>query len=106
MASVTHYSADTAGWVSDILYSGEQESMLGNFKDIIARLEAQKAAIDKAIATLREFDEGGVSASATKKATAKKAIKKRVMSEASRKAISDAVKKRWAEKRKAAKKTA
>ena len=92
--------------MSDILYSGEQGSMLGNFKDVIARLEAQKAAIDKAIAVLREFDEGGVSEPATKKATAKKGKKKRVMSEAARKAISDAVKKRWAAKRKAEKKAA
>ncbi len=94
------------GWLSDILYSGEQGSMLGNFKDVIARLEAQKVAIDKAIATLREFDEGGVSELATKKATAKKGKKKRVMSEEARKAISDAVKKRWAGIRKAAKKAA
>ncbi len=80
--------------------------MLGNLEDIIARLEAQKAAIDKAIAVLREFDEGGVSASSALKATAKKGKKKRVMSEAARKAISDAVKKRWAGIRKAAKKAA
>ena len=85
---------------------GGQESMLGNFKDAIARLEAQKVAIDKAIATLREFDEGGVSASSAPKATARKGKKKRVMSEAARKAISDAVKRRWAAKRKAAKKAA
>ena len=43
---------DTVARLSDILYSGEQGSMLGNFKDVIARLEAQKVAIDKAIATL------------------------------------------------------
>jgi len=47
-----------------------------------------------------------VSDSATKKATAKIGKKKRVMSEAARKAISDAVKKRWAAKRKAVKKAA
>jgi len=80
--------------------------MLGNFKDAISRLEAQREAIDKAIATLREFDEGGVNASSAPKATAKKGKKKRVMSEAARKAISDAVKKRWAGIRKAAKKAA
>jgi hypothetical protein len=81
--------------------------MLGNFNDAIARLEAQKEAIDKAIAILRDFDDGGMSDSAApKKATAKKAIKKRVMSEAGRKAIADAVRKRWAAKRKAAAKKA
>ena len=81
--------------------------MLGNFKDAIARLEAQKATIDKAIATLREFDEGTASEAATpKKATVKKAVKKRVLSEAGRKAISDALKKRWAAKKKASAKKA
>jgi hypothetical protein len=81
--------------------------MLGNFNDAIARLEAQKEAIDKAIAILRDFDGGGISDSAApKKATAKKAIKKRVMSEAGRKAISDASKRYWAAKKKAAKKAA
>ncbi len=79
---------------------------LGNFKDAISRLEAQKEAIDKAIAILREFDEGGASEPATKKEAVKKGKKKRVMSEAARKAISDAVKKRWAGIRKAAKKAA
>jgi hypothetical protein len=79
--------------------------MLGNFNDAITRLEAQREAIDKAIAILREFDAGGATGDSVTptKATTKKAKKKRVMSEASRKAISDAVKKRWAAKKKAAK---
>ncbi len=81
--------------------------MLGNFKDLIASMEARKEAIDQAITVLRKFDESDSSDSAPpKKARAKKAVKKRVMSEAGRKAISDAVKKRWAAKRKAAKKAA
>lgn len=76
--------------------------MLNNFNDIIARLEAQKAAIDRAIATLREFDQGGATPITSKKGPAKKA-KKRVLSEAGRKAISDAVKRRWAAIKKAKK---
>lgn len=84
--------------------------MLGNFRDVISRLEQQKATIDKAIATLREFDEGssseaaGATASRPAKA-ATKATKKRVMSEEARKRIADAQKKRWAGFRKSLKKT-
>ena len=82
--------------------------MLGNFKDVISRLEQQKAAIDKAIATLREFDEGGSSklTGATASRPAKAAKKKRVMSKEARKRIADAQKKRWAGYRKGLKKTA
>jgi hypothetical protein len=85
--------------------------MLGNFKDVISRLEQQKAAIDNAIATLREFDEGDVSVLAASNVrgpakTVKRAAKKRVMSEEGRKRIAEASKKRWAAVRKAAKKAA
>jgi len=85
--------------------------MLGNFKDVISRLEQQKAAIDKAISTLREFDDGGITAptasTASRPAKAvKKATKKRVMSEKGRKRIAEASKKRWAAFRKSAKKAA
>jgi hypothetical protein len=81
--------------------------LLGNFKDIINRLEQQKAAIDKAIAALREFDDSGTSESERPKSkTVKKAAKKRVMSEEGRKRITDASRKRWAAVRKAAGKKA
>jgi hypothetical protein len=81
--------------------------MLGNFKDAIARLEQQKATIDKAIATLREFDEGGATDKAKPtKGAATTTGKKRVMSEEGRKRIAEASRKRWAAIKKAAKKIA
>ena len=85
--------------------------MLGNFKEIIARLEEQKRAIDQAIAALSEFDEGEVPKSSTQTAKRsgiglKKATKKRVMSEEGRQRIAEAQKKRWATKKRAAKKLA
>jgi hypothetical protein len=82
--------------------------MTNNFKDIITRLEAQKASIDKAISALREFDGDNAAVSpAPRKATAsKKTAKKRVMSEEGRRRISEATKKRWAAVRKSAKKSA
>jgi hypothetical protein len=83
--------------------------LLGNFKDIINRLEQQKAAIDKAIAALREFDDGEIGGSERPKSkglakAVKKGAKKRVMSEEGRKRIAEASRKRWAAVRKAAKK--
>jgi hypothetical protein len=81
--------------------------MLGNFKDIITRLEKQKAAIDRALAALHEFDDGAVAESAVpRKTAAKKAAKKRVLSEEGRQRIADAARKRWAAKKKASKKLA
>lgn len=83
--------------------------MLSNFRDIINRLENQKAAIDRAIATLREFDEGEATDAPAKKVAAKKAKKKRHLSPEGRKAIVEATRRRWAAVRaekKAAKKVA
>jgi hypothetical protein len=85
--------------------------LLGNFKDIVTRLEKQKVAIDQAIAALREFDEGDVAASETPKTgrpakAVKKAAQKRVMSEEGRRRIAEASRKRWAALRKNAKKAA
>jgi hypothetical protein len=86
-------------------------SLLGNFHDIVARLEKQKVAIDQAIAALRAFDDGDVAASETPKTdrprtAVKKATKKRVMSEEGRRRIAEASRKRWAAVRKNAKKGA
>jgi hypothetical protein len=79
--------------------------MLNNFRDIINRLEAQKASIDKAIAALREFDDDSAVSPAPKKVTAsKKTTKKRVMSDEGRERIAEASRKRWAAVRKAAEK--
>jgi hypothetical protein len=52
--------------------------MLGNFKDIITRLQKQKTAIDRALAALGEFVEGDAAVPATPvKGVAKWAGKKR-----------------------------
>jgi hypothetical protein len=80
--------------------------MKSNFTDIISRLETQKEAIDRALAILREFDEGRPSERPAKKVLAKRAKKKRTMSAEGRKAIGDAVRRRWAAVKKAAKKAA
>jgi hypothetical protein len=81
--------------------------MLGNFTEVISKLEQQKAAIDKAIEVLREFDGDGPSVQAEpKKAVVKKAAKKRVMSEEGRQRIAEATRKRWAAVRRAAAKEA
>ncbi len=85
--------------------------MIGNFKEIIARLEQQKAAIDRAIAALNEF--GGEASVASQlpevrhpAKTVKKTGKKRVMSEEGRRRIAEAQQKRWAKSKRAAKKLA
>ena len=86
--------------------------MLSNFKDVIATLEQQKEAIDKAITALSEL--GGnevVSGESPKRGRPAKAIekpvkKKRVMSEDGRRRIAEASRKRWVAVRKAAKKAA
>jgi hypothetical protein len=80
--------------------------LLSNFKEIINRLEQQKAAIDKAIAALRDFDDGdGLEFERPKSKAAKavkRAVKKRVMSKEGRRRIAEASRKRWAAVRKAA----
>jgi hypothetical protein len=79
--------------------------MLGNFTEVISKLEQQKAAIDKAINILREFDGNGTGEQAKAKKTAvKKVAKKRVISEEGKRRIAEASRKRWAAVRKAAKK--
>jgi hypothetical protein len=89
------------------LSEGELIRLLGNFKDILNRLEQQKAAIDKAIAALREFDGSEIAETERPKSKhAAKTVKKRVMSEEGRKRIAEASKKRWAAVRKAAAKKA
>jgi hypothetical protein len=80
--------------------------LIGNFKEIIARLEAQKGAIDQAIAVLRAFEDDAVGTPVIPivDRTAKNTGTKRVMSEEGRRRIADAQKKRWAAKKRAAKK--
>jgi hypothetical protein len=90
------------------LYSGELIRLLGSLKDVISRLEQQKSAIDKALAALHEFEEGGETESGAHTSTrpakaVKKATKKRHISEEGRKRIADAARKRWAAVKKAKK---
>jgi hypothetical protein len=86
--------------------------LLGNFTDIISRLENQKATIDKALAALREFEgDAPVTSEAPKRGRPAKSVeapgkKKRTMSEEGRKRIAAASKKRWAAFHRAAKKAA
>ena len=81
------------------------------FKDIISQLQRQKAAIDRAIAALQEVGDieeaepRKPAKKAARKVVAKKAATKRTLSAEARKRISEAVKKRWAETKKAAKKS-
>jgi hypothetical protein len=77
--------------------------MLNTFKDIISRLESQRAAVDHAIAVLREVHSGEITESTAHK-IAPLPKTKRVISPEGRKAIAEASKKRWAAVRKAAKK--
>jgi hypothetical protein len=98
-------------WLLLSLSQGELIGLLGNLKDIINRLERQKAAIDKAIAALGEFDDGEIAETEGPKSNhavkaVKKAGKKRVMSPEGRKRIAEASKRRWAAVRKAAAKKA
>jgi hypothetical protein len=77
------------------------------FKDIISQLQKQKIAIDRALAALQEIgdvEEAEPTRPPAKKA-AKKSAAKRTLSPEARKRISDAVKKRWAATKRAAKKS-
>ena len=87
--------------------------MLGNFTDIISRLESQKATIDKALAALREFEGDAPVTAETPKQRGRPAKsveapikKKRVLSEEGKKRIAAAAKKRWAAFHRTAKKAA
>jgi hypothetical protein len=85
--------------------------LIGNFKEIIARLEQQKAAIDRAIAALNEFGADTVVTAPSPGVkqpgkASKTATKKRVMSEEGRRRIAEAQQKRWAKSKRAAKKLA
>ena len=65
-----------------------------NTQDIVAELRSQRARLDSAIAAL----EGSVGAVARRGRPAKAGNCRRVMSAAARKRISEAMKKRWAER--------
>jgi hypothetical protein len=87
--------------------------MANEFKDVITRLERQRTAIDRALAALREVDDSNAAQIVIarrrrpKKATRRKANKavSRTISDEGRKRIAEAQRKRWALKKRAAKKT-
>jgi hypothetical protein len=84
--------------------------MPSEFRDIIGRLERQKAAIEKAIAALAEV--GDLEPPVTKSVAGPQPTKtratkkKRVLSPEGRQRIIEATKRRWAKVKRAAKKAA
>jgi hypothetical protein len=83
--------------------------MANGLKDAIARLEQQKTAIERALAALREIDGPGAETSApapapVKAKTKRKAKRKSRITPEGRARLAEAMRKRWAAKRAAAKK--
>jgi hypothetical protein len=87
--------------------------MANELKDIISRLEKQKAAIDRALLALREMDDSGETETTTvrrgrpKKTVTKNVVKRaatRTISDDGRKRIAEAQRKRWAAKKRTASK--
>ena len=72
---------------------------MDDIQDVVRRLEAQKAAIERVLAAFAEMTTPAKRAGRPAKRGAKK---KRGLSEAGRKALAESMKKRWAAKRTAA----
>jgi predicted ArsR family transcriptional regulator len=72
--------------------------MTDGLADIVAQLERKKAAIEKALAALREVDEVEAVVQAVPR-RGRPPKRKGALTEAGRKKLSDAMKKRWALKR-------
>jgi hypothetical protein len=77
---------------------------MSGFDSVIAQLEQQKAAIDKALTALRDVD--GTGAPAETKAAEAPATRKGGLTAEGKLRLVAALKKRWAAKKKAAKKSA
>ena len=77
----------------------------GGLKDVIARLEQQHSAIVRALAALRGMEGSGVSESLAAVPAPATATKKRGMTPEGRARLIAALKRRWAAKKKAAKKS-
>jgi hypothetical protein len=73
---------------------------MNNLKDIIVRLERQYKAIDRALSALEGLGDSGAMASASVSSVPAK--RKRRLTPAGRRRISEALKRRWAAKRAAA----
>ncbi len=79
--------------------------MPNNFKEIITKLEKQRAAIERALSALREVDDSET-VKAARRGRTKKIRRKRTLSLEARERISAAQRKRWAALKKATKKAA
>jgi hypothetical protein len=75
---------------------------MNGIDNIIAQLEEQKAAVERALETLRDFDETGT-ITAAKSAGKAASARKRGMTPEGRRRLGLAMKKRWAAKRTGAK---
>jgi SLT domain-containing protein len=85
--------------------------MPNELRDIINRLEKQKAAIDRALSALREIDDSSlgempISKRARRKSAANENPGRRTISDEGRARIAEAQRKRWAVKKRAVKKSA
>jgi hypothetical protein len=78
----------------------EVDTMPNEFKEIITRLEKQKAAIERALAALREVDDNGAEETPiNRRRRPSKVARKSKISEEGRKRIAEAQRKRWATKK-------
>jgi hypothetical protein len=75
--------------------------MAGGLNDIIARLEEQKSAIERALSALRQIEGSGVQSREEKPLAPRKvwAKRKRGITPEGRKRLAEAMKRRWAVKR-------
>jgi hypothetical protein len=75
--------------------------MADGLDDIIARLEEQKSAIERALSALREIEGSGVQSRAEKPSAPRKVRtkRKRGITPEGRKRLAEAMKRRWAVKR-------
>jgi hypothetical protein len=75
--------------------------MAGGWNDVIARLEEQKTAIERALSALREIEGSGVQSRKEKPPAPRKVRtkRKRGITPEGRKRLAEAMKQRWAVKR-------
>ena len=75
--------------------------MAGGLNDIIARLEDQKSAIERALSALRQIDDSGVQSREEESPAPRKVLtkRKRRITPEGRKRLAEEMKRRWAVKR-------
>lgn len=74
-------------------------TMAGSLKDVIKKLEEQRAAIERALAALREIEGPGSEAVAPATSVGSRGRRKGGMTAEGRRRLSEALKARWAAKR-------